>query len=382
MKATVKGSLLTNTLRRAQLSASPVNPIHALVKIEARAKEGDEAARLTFTSTAGTIALNTSIAADVKAPGVIAAHTRELFAAASAMPEGDIVLSLDGSRVRIRGSSGRTWSSGTADPTTIQPTPEPTDAEWLKVPVALLRTGIERIGYTTSDVEKFEGERAGLRIEATKDRLYTIGFGHNMVAALEQESKDIGIKAERWIGLLPTGALTAIGDVLAEATEMKADAIELYVDRTMLYVIGPATLLVAALPHGEYPPWQHVFKEFPKEPVCTVPRLALMESIKACLATSSKLDPGAMVRIHDMKLELYREDPGSDFRDEVPLLNMAGKTDLKMKCGLPFLHSLLKGASEDADFYFDTNCRLILVKSPGYQAAVPLMVIPPCGAPT
>ncbi len=372
MKVTVKGDLLTKTLRRSILTNTPINATHALVKIEARKKQGDEPATLVFTSTAGTLSLNTIIGADVAEGGVIAANAKALFTAAGAMPPGDILLTADDKRVRLKGGAARNWSTATADAGAIQPTPEPKGAAWLKIPVEMLRTAIERVGYATQEVEKYQESKAGIRIEGAPDKLTAVACGPYMFACFEQEAKGLGMKDAKWQGLLPTQVLPGVADVIAEALEMKSEYVELYIDQSQVYVIGPATLLVASLPIGDYPPWESIFKNFPTEPVCVVPRLALMESIRACEATGSRLSDGAMFRLRKMALEISRDDE-SEFGDTVPVTDMQPNTDLIFKIGTRYLHAMLKGADADAGLHFDAGGALMLLKADGYRAASSLM---------
>ena len=167
MKVHVDGTLLTKTLSRAALAkGSNLNPIHLLVKLEAKAgKKRDEPGTLTFSSTAGLMAMTTSIPAKVDQPGVIAANARDLLAASGAMPLGGIELTVTQTRVRLKGSSGRSWSGPLGDPTQLQPVPEPVDITWSRIPVAALSTAFERVGYTTGNITDEERAWDGVRLE-------------------------------------------------------------------------------------------------------------------------------------------------------------------------------------------------------------------------
>src|SRR6185295_15624208 len=183
----------------------------------------------------------------------------------------------------------------------------------------LLTQALERQTVVIADALQTQTERRGLRIEASLGVVATVASGHHMFTTIEGPA-EVELKTESWIGLIPEMALGAFRDLMEECTEAKLEAIELYTDGSMFYATGPSTLLVAALPVGDYPPWRLLMGGFPSEPFCTLGRLALIESIKACLATSSTADAGASFRFKDCTAFVERKEPTNTFEDTVPMV--------------------------------------------------------------
>jgi DNA polymerase III sliding clamp (beta) subunit (PCNA family) len=378
MKILIKQELLSKALRRclgAAGSGKQLNPIHALVKLDAL--QGPD--RLVLTATNGLISIETSVEAKVASPGSIAMNTREFSNAASAMPLGDIAISNTDKVVKIVGSTKRTWSGPLVNGEDIKGPPEPkaeTGAKWLKLPIAVLAQALERQTVVIGDALQTQTERRGLRIEAAPSVVATIASGHHMFMAIEGPT-EIGMKGESWIGLIPEMALGAFRDLMEECTEAKLDAIELYTDGSMFYATGPSTLLVAALPVGDYPPWRLLMEGFPSEPLCTLGRLALIESIKACLATTAIADAGASFRFKDCTVFVERKDPTNTFDDSVPIVSMRPGLDMRCRMSLAFLHTCLRSADMDPELFIDDNGSTVLLRtSSGYRAVLSLMAEP------
>ena len=372
MKVVVNSEQLHKVLRRAELSkGSNVNPIHALVKIEAKA----EPPSLAFTSTMGLMQINTSILAKVDEPGVVTANTKALLNAAGAMPAGGTKIETDATRIRLTGSNGRRWSGAVAnDALGATPEPEAGVAHWLRVPIADLRRGIERVGHSSGDIRKEEqrGPRDGVKIEAAPGTLVTVGLTDRMCVTLAQSS-EVELKAESWVGLIPSMALAPLRDIFDEALEEEKTAIDLYEDGRFLYIMGPNTLLVVALPIGEYPPWQLMLSNFPTEPHAVLARLPLIEALKACQATSLLPNSSALYSLEGGNVRVFRRDPDNEFSDTVPVVTMRPNLRMLMRSDIGYLTSCLTAADEDPELSVGDDAKMVLLRThTGYRAAFSL----------
>lgn len=376
MKVWVNQEVLTRALKRATLGSGPaMNPIHGLVKLEAKRGGKNEPDALVLSAVAGLLAINTSIKAKVDEPGVIAASIRDLTNAAGAMPSGGVALQVAGNRLRLQGSSGRKWSGATADPAQIQPVPEPVDLAWLRVPTNVARVGIERVSYATANMSDECRPFDGVRFEGEPSKLTAICISRYQCVTFEQLMPGVELKGKAWQAVIPSSSLQHFREVLDEADSEEQKFVDLYEDGRFLYVVGPSTLLVAALPVGEYPPYDIVLSNFPKQAYCTLPRLALIESIRACIMTrTSKLEPGAMFRLKGGSITLYRNDTDSDFSDTIELPAARPDLDMTFKAGLTLMLDLLKAADEDPEMVAGSDARAILVRTTGgYRSMLTLM---------
>lgn len=375
MKVTAKGEMLTKTLKRCLLGGpgSNLNPVHQLLKLEAKLGKGGGPGTLSMTATTGLLHIDTSITALVEEPGIIAANGKDLANASGAMPLGETKLVSTGTKVQLVGSSGRRWSGSLGEPKAIGDTPEPKDMPWVGMPVATLRTVLERVSFTTADIGDNDKAVDGVLIRARPGQVTAVGTSHCMCVVLDQKA-DVGLKTPEWLALIPSLALPSLRDILDEADEEKEAKIDLYSDGRFMFIGGPSTLVVAAMPHGDYLPWELMLTGFPKESCCQIPRLALMESIKACQATSSRLDPGAIFELRESNVILTRTDPDNEYQDSVPASDMRPNLHVKFKCVLGYMLSCLKSADEDPELVFgpDGNGLLMQTKS-GYRASIALM---------
>jgi DNA polymerase III sliding clamp (beta) subunit (PCNA family) len=376
MKVTAQGDILTKTFKRCQLGGpgAHLNPVHQLVKLEAkRGDGGSEAGSLRFTATTGLLQIDTSIKAFVEEPGLLAANCRDLGNASGAMPLGATKIVGTDKRVQLS-ASGRRWSGGSSDPTVIGATPEPKGLPWVGMPVAALRAALERVSHATADVRGDEKSIDGVLIRAEAGAVTAVGTSGRMCVVLEQKA-DVRLKTlKRWEALIPTIALAPLREILDEASEADEAGIGLYSDGQMLFMEGPSTLVIAALPHGQYAPWELVLTQFPKEPLCTLPRLALIESIKALQATSSKLDPGAMFDLVNGDVVLSRKDPDNEYNDSIPAPEMRPNLNMRFMCAPSYFLSCLKSADEDPTLAMGEDGRMVLMATTGgYRAAISLM---------
>jgi DNA polymerase III sliding clamp (beta) subunit (PCNA family) len=376
MKVHVDGTLLTKTLSRAALAkGSNLNPIHALVKIEAKVGKKNEPGTLTFSSTSGLMSMTTSIPAKVDLPGIVAVNTRDCLAASGAMPTGGIALTVTGTRVRLTGSSGRTWSGPVGDHTSLQPVPEPIDMAWARVPTDELNAALERVSYPTGSITEEERAWDGVRVEVFPNTLRTVGASRYQFAALDQTAA-VGLKAntKSWIALVPTMAFPHLRELITEAAEAEQKFLDFHEDQKFIYIVGPSTLLVASMPIGEYPPWQFILQNFPTEPFCVLPRLALMESVKACLATSGRLDPGGVFQLVKGDVLLTKRNVDTDFSDKLSAPSMRPDLDVTFKVGLPYLLDCLKACDVDPECVLAGDGSSILLRTAGgYRGLVTLM---------
>lgn len=389
MKIKIDSLLLTAALKRATLTTSAaVNPMHKLVKLEARKGRKGELDSLVISSVAGVLALNTSVKAEVLEPGVIATSIREIGNAAGAMPLGAITMSLtrgsgDFMRVKLTGSSGRTWTAPTADPTNLQPVPEPVDIPWLRIPVEAAKVALETVSYPHANITEQEASWDGIRFVADGPKLQAVGCSRYQMAVLDREPVELGYRtgAKSWIGMVPGIALSQFRELLAEAeaeAEDKSKAfIDLFSDERFLYMIGPVTLVVAALPLGEYPPYEAVLEHaFAKEAHATLSRLPLIETIKACLAMRS-----AETRVHDSGAHIELRDntvfvsqrTDYEFDDAVPTVTMQSGLNVKFKASLSLFLDQLKGADSDPEIVLASTGNMILLRTPnGYRSTISL----------
>lgn len=381
MKLTVDQALLTKTIKRAMLtSGNALNPAHALVKLEA--KKGlpskNEPDCLSLTSAGGIMNINLQIRATVTEAGVVAVNTRELSNAASNMPSGPVSITTTEKRYKISGGN-RSLTGALADPTSIQPTPEPDKALWMRVPVDALEEALERVGFATSDwTDQAPKSCDGVRLIGEPDALTSVVLTGFLFVAHEQKVKlELKRESPHWEATLTTRALPHVAEIIAEAKSEKQNHIELFANDFFIYVIGPSTLFVVSVPGEAYPPWKAFLDSYPKTRLCVVQRLALIESIKAAKATSSglaeKMGAGADFHIVGPDIVVSRDDPDNEFREQIPLAEIEPNVDAKFRVSLSYMHDILAHAPANPAITPHPNGTMLLVHEGSYRASVCLM---------
>lgn len=378
MKVSIDQEALTRLLKRAMLSSgAALNPIHQLVKLEAKGPTKTEPSCLAVSGTSGLMSISTSVRCEVSQPGVVAANTKDLHAAASAMPMGSIALSTTASHLRLVGSSGRRCERKIADATAIQPVPEPVNLPWLRVPLDTARVAIDRVSYATNNIDADFRAFDGVRFEAKPGELMSVCASRYQMVTYAQKAA-VELKGKQWQATLPTNALGHLREIFDEAQREDQPYVDLYEDQHFLYALGPCTLFVAALPTGEYLNYELMLSNFPSEALCTVPRLALIESLKSCILTStSKLEPGAMFAIKGGELTIYRNDKEGNFSETLALPACRPDLNINFKAAMQLMLELLKGADVDPEIIHDGATGLLARTSTGYRSALALLEIRP-----
>ena len=127
------------------------------------------------------------------------------------------------------------------------------------------------------------------------------------------------------------------------------------------------------MPIGDFPPWQLILQNFPMEPFCVLPRLALIEGVKACLATSSKLDPGAIFQLTGGDVIVTKKNADTDFYDKTGTASMRADLDCRFKVPLTQFLDALKSADVDPEFVLAVDGSACLVRTEEYRAFAQLM---------
>jgi DNA polymerase III sliding clamp (beta) subunit (PCNA family) len=349
MKFNIEQKLLSDTLARMLLGpTNSPNPALALVHVEAQ-KRDDGPDALVLRAHSGLAYLETVVAANVQRVGMAPIHARAFAAAAHAMPSGVLTLSDEGGRVTMVSSSGRRWSRAKST-LEVPRVEEPPVTPRIAIDPELFLGMCSRVEFALADIN-FEGHREldGLRVDSdgTALNLVVLGayFGGIATAPLALPTMAF---------TLPTHFLGVVKGIAEEARAAKG-SFSFYRDSAYVFALGPHSIGCCALPHGDYMPWRSLLGSASTTAACFVPRLALLETLRALRAMSQESQPTAALTLSEEGLAVAHAGDESSFNDEIAVFDrqpgLPGSIALHLNAD--YLHGAVRALDEDVGLVFD-----------------------------
>lgn len=370
MKLTCNQGLLQAALRRMVLaSGNSTNPILGCTKLEA--KKSPEGGSLGFTALNGFVAIHTSIRADVTDPGEVElVNARLAHGAAAALSSGDVAISTTQARLTLKGPSGRHFGLGRMTGE-LAPIKEPDDAQSLSIAAELLPKLIESVAFALADTPDHHPEQDGLLLEVDES-------GTRLSAAVSSASLMISRSVEipksaPWTGFMSSHFIPLAQDLAQESIKAKV-ALTLYTDKTMIYGENRWTLIQAMLPVQPPPPWRALLRAFEGvTPIATLPRLMLMETLKAFSAVSSGPDQaGVRIIIELGHLTVSRSDEIVDFEEKIAVDMQVGKA-ATFFVNANFFFGAIKAAGENPTLKLSDRNMILIETTEGFSGIVGLI---------
>lgn len=372
MKFKVAQDTFASALKRCTLGGgNPTNPVHTVVRVEAlKGDTKDDSDSLILTAHNGLTSIEIMLAADCQETGVVATQTRTLATAAQVMPLGELAVATDGTKLRMLGKPGRRWSGATVDAEAmgLKRSREPVDAEWLRVPLDALKRAISSVEHVTRTVEAHQPATDGIYFEATGNTLCSVALTNHLMAARTQSALELGLDGKPpWKGLVPTRMLPLINDAIAEAEKAKDDGVDFYLDADFIYVSGSSTLVYCVNSRVDFPPWRAVAETYRNDPViCTLPRLAVIETLKALQATAST-DVTARISLGEGRISFSGITDNVDFEDEIPVSSLQPNVSALFGVKSGYLYDCMRACGEDPQLSLAGDGYMYLRTTDGYE---------------
>jgi DNA polymerase III sliding clamp (beta) subunit (PCNA family) len=287
MKIQIDRPVLLKHLKRCTLpGAHAGSPIHGLIWLGARPKgeEPNAIDALVLRATNGRVGVEQTVQCKVLSAGETSINSKRFTSGAAAMNGESVFVETEGARIAIKSQGERRWSDATQPPENFPVLPEPVGATWMKIRRDLMLEIISRLSHNVLDVPQDRSERRGIFLETTTNgNIVSVVVGDHMVSVNGIRDANVETKpGTPWSCLLTEAMLPLIQDVASDP--QTEDHLNFYYDDNYVYCVTDATLIAAARVQQTYPPYLKVMEGARPVPVCSLPRIAMLDSLKALLA--------------------------------------------------------------------------------------------------
>ena len=320
MKLTINRDLLLKAVRRCDLKASHTgNPALACVALHAT-RIADMPGGLDLKATNGLTGIATMVACDTQEEHALAIHCKTFAQAIATMPSGTLTLQsepLKGGAVRLIVKGGqRTWKGLTRPVSDVKDLPEPADGtRQLKLTGTEFLTMLDRTRFAVGDVGAEHIWRQGIYLDVSS-RFNAVVIGDHLCARYETAR---GVAGGDFRLLLPELFLPYAREL---ALEDEKGVITMTQGEHFAWLESTATMLVMNPPPGEYLDWRKALTSLTQLPVCRLPRLAVIETLRAMLSTSPSSITPTWLRLlptGDLRFDYHHADGEVFFHDTIPV---------------------------------------------------------------
>lgn len=309
-----KKDILRLLLRTQNVADKKVSsPILATVLLST---DGDSTLRLSATDSH--ISILARVPAEVSKPGSVAVPMKEFVERVRAMPEGPIQLAAKDGTMTVRAkASSRRYTQRGLPGSDFPPLPSPSEgASTREIPAALIRDLIDRTKFSiSSDETRPHLHSALIEWEGSEMRMVTTD-GHRLTRMQVRLPHEV----ESGTMLLPQKGVVELRGVCEEALLVSADAsIVLRQSGSQAFFQTEGLLLGVKLVDAQFPPYNQVI---PKKTLfqLVLPRLALLDAIKAVAVAASEKTLGVKFVLANGCLRIQSESPTTgDGYDELPV---------------------------------------------------------------
>jgi len=285
--------------------ANPRGTMPALACVLLDAKDGALHARATDL----TLSVSSVAPCEVRRPGMVAVHARDLLERVKFMPDGPVTVTSDGGSVAIKaaGSARRFTMSGVPG-AEFPDMPRP-DGEPMTIAGGALSALLASTAYAIAQ-DDTRPNLNSLFVEWGKGRVTAVSTDGHRLAKAEADVPGMALAGTMLISLRAVGELRKLADGAGDVGLT-------ITGRTAFFSVG-ATTLGARLVEAVFPQYRQVIPSSSRHNV-TVARSALLEAVKAVSIASSEAKGGVVLRLTNGVLAVRSESPDrGDGCDEVP----------------------------------------------------------------
>jgi len=302
MKMTVRTAELTRALYRVQGVADKKStmPILAHVLLEATSDN-----RLTVSATDLDVGIAGTYAAEVKIPGAVAVHARQLFDIVKSLPGESISFERqDNFWVELASGSSRFRLVGMA-PDEFPALPAYGDVKTFKLPAATLTEMIDQTIFCVSTDDNRHNLSGVFCTRPDESTLRMVSTdGHRLALSERQLASEM--PAGEGV-IVPRKGFQELRRVIADSAE-KLDEVELGFSQNSGLLRAGAVTLTTRLVEGQFPDYEQVIPREATKRV-RIPRAPLAEALKRVSLLSQARGHGVRVTLSSGKVELVAEDP-------------------------------------------------------------------------
>ncbi|HEX9640557.1 MAG TPA: hypothetical protein VGB13_04515, partial [Candidatus Krumholzibacteria bacterium] len=361
MKLTVNRDILSKSLRRCDLKAAPTgNPALASVALSAR-NVPDLPGGLDLRATNGLLGVASMVACNTEREGDVFINTKQLATVVNMMPLGTLTLESRGEDLVVT-SGERRWRGKTLPLTHVKALPELPETATLKLPAEELARAIDRVRFAVSNAGAEHTARQGVLLDLLDGALSSVVIGDHMIAISRGQEKLAGT----WRGFLPEITLPLAHDI---ALEEEKGTIELFCDEHYTWLQNSSTLLVYNPPPGEFIDWRFQLSKLKPTPICRLPRLAVLESLKALIAACPEEFARTWVQVKsDGTLLLDYSSSSGDiaFHDSITVTDLTETPCPAFIINAEYLRDALDAAGGDAILNHDDYRHASLTTEDGF----------------
>ena len=292
MKFTVYRDVLSKSLRRCDLKGGALgNPALTGTALSAR-RVPDLPGGLDLRATNGLLGVATMVACNTEVEGDVFVNTKQLATVVNMMPPGTLTLETPEPEVLVVSNGKRRWRGKTMPLANVKPMPEPEGKAVLRLSAEDFLAALGRVGFVVPNVSAEHSFRLGILLDAPGDALSSVVVGEHMIAVSRLQTPCTG----KWRGLIPEIALAHARDI---ATEEEKGHVEIFASANYTWIQNSSTFLMYCPPPGEYLDWRTMLAHVTHEPVCRLPRLAVLETLKAVCVASPDAEPRTWLQVQD-----------------------------------------------------------------------------------
>jgi len=381
MKLTINRDLLLKAVRRCDLKASTTgNAALACVGLHAK-RIPDMPGGLDLKATNGLAGVATMVACATEEEDAVAINCKLLATAIAQMPPGDLSLETtrrgDSTRLTIRGGK-RTWSDQTRPITDLRGLPDPPEGgDRLKLAAPDFLALLDRTRFAVADVAGDRTGALGVFLDAS-DVLDAIVLGNHVWTRSTLPRKTPGAPFRV---LLSDIVLPHVRDLAVDAGN---EAVEIYRDSNFVWIENSSTMIVFSPPPGEYHDWRYFFSRVATAPICRLPRLAMLDSLKAMIATSTTELTRTWVRLlptGELRLDYNDQKGETFFHDNIAVTDISPDARPEFMANAHHLLQGLDAAGGDVVLQYDSSSgqQIVLATEDGFWCVNTLFA--PEGAP-
>lgn len=356
MKLTIDRDLLLKAVKRCDLKAAPTgNAALACVALHAK-RIPDMPGGLDLKATNGLVGVATMVACATQEEAAVAINCKQLAAAITTMPLGTLTLDtqrLSGGAVRLAVQGGkRRWQGLTRPVEDVRDLPEaPDSADRFTVSAKDFLALADRTEFAVRDVASDSAFRLGLFLDAA-DTLDTIVCGNHIVAHASMARSKPG---DAFRALLTDVALP---HVRAVAAESQGELLTISRAQSYVWVENSSTMIVFTLPPDDYLDWRRIIAATKTAPVCRIPRLALLDTLKAMLATATHREVQTWVRLlpsGEIRFDCHDPDGETVFHDSIHVQDVQTEQLPTFMVNAAYLHQIIDAAGSDIVLRYDLD---------------------------
>lgn len=377
MKYTAPKSALVHLVKQcaAVTPRKPLYPIAACLLMRAGPVQGVGGDTVTMSATDTAIAISGRIdSAHVLRLGAVAVDAKELLVRLEKMPEGQVTLAADETKLTITAPGSRRRFTVPVQSADDFPAMPDVAIETAQISPDVLERVIDGAAYAMADDATRE-HLSCLLIEWTPERIRAVATDGHRLATVEREAKEPWAPPDGFRVCVPAHAVGVIRRLIDTAT----DDVGLALHDRLTVIVGTVAVSALCVAADRFPPWQRVIPDPTGQHELGVQRAAALDLLGAVSVAANRDKHGIVLAFAGDVMRAKAEGPEQgDAADEIVgtrAARHAGVGDVRdeVKIGVSarYLSEALKHTDADeVELRFNGELDPIAIRAPGYVGVV------------